>query len=207
MSLPSLLVSVVPCYDGSYIGYLLVQMIALANYAWYAVSGFALADPATFIVYLSIVYWEEILLNYSLYGFFTFGFSAKELLALNVMCSDNALNVPVPSLPIQLTWTLTWFTLLHSLLERQRQQTDRWPQNRAIFAYIIGLNILMPFALFYTENASFLQMALAALLAVFTSVRRVLFFEFYFNPFWTVFVRMWREKIPQKLTRLWNENP
>lgn len=185
--------TLLPCYDGGFVTYLLVQMIAFSNYAWYAVNGFALASPTPFIVYLSMVYWEEIFISYTLYGFFTVDFTPSQIAQLNVMCSADALSIPVPNLPVQLAFVLTIFTLVHALIN-----FDRVITNKAIFAYIVLLDISIPFALFYTGNASITQIALAIGLAVFNSVRRAIIFEFLFNPFWLSFQREWHQKEEKK---------
>lgn len=182
-----LLPTVLPCFDGGYLTWILVQMITFANFAWFSVSGFAFASPQPFIIYLSIVYWEEIFINYTLYGFFTFGWSVAQLNELNVMCSTTNLSVPIPSLPYQLTITLTTFIMIHIYI-RYRKLIP----NKAIFAYIILLNVIIPFALIYTGNATVTQIFFALGLGVVNALRRVLFFEYYFVVVWERFVEEWK---------------
>lgn len=190
MSLPALLLpTVLPCYDGGYITLILAQMLTFANYAWYALSGYTLANPEPFLIYLSIIYWEEIFINYTLYGFFTFGFTNTQLNDLNVMCSATALSIPTPSIHVQLTVVLTTFTVMRVLIRH-----EKLIPNRLIFAYILLLNLAIPFVLFYTGNVSLIQVFFAVGLGVFNSIRRSLLFEFYFNGVWRRFLDEWYRK-------------
>lgn len=166
------------CETDDWLGSFLVVLFQFANDFWPFLAGMSFIHPELYLAALAIwSHYDEVLFWYFLARYF------NELSPPCPEIIDEARQGGMPSYLTQMSFSIGTYLFVNMLLV-QRVYALR------ILAFVVAMPFLVGTGLYITDNNSFMQVVVGALIGILNGARKVITYHFFFKHYWTVLSRV-----------------